>query len=70
MEFRFLKGSYVLLWGGVLPQIIVVFPNIETPTFYYLGTLDPFDFRVAWRLSLNGARLARLARIYYGDKGV
>ena len=28
--------------GGTSP--IVVIPNIETPTFYYIGTLDPLGF--------------------------
>ena len=27
-------------YGGILPQIIIVVPNID-PTFYYIGAFDP-----------------------------
>ena len=38
------------LWG-ILPQIIVVIPHIETlPSNYYIGTLDPLSTRLGFRV--------------------
>ena len=46
----------MLLWE-IISQIIITVPNIENPTFYYIGTLDPLGEYSALRPYMHTALL-------------